>query len=477
MPKRLTLEQIKFEFENKGYTLLTNFYKNSKQSFEFLCPSNHKGSMRIDHLRKGIKCPCCSGTKKLTLDFVKESFNKENYTLLSNEYINSKNKLDYICNKGHKGSTDWNNWSQGTRCMDCFGTKKKTIENITPSFNQVGYKLISEEYINKSSILDLICTNGHEYKVSWDNWNSKNSRCPKCSLTGVSLDELSLVNYIKELGFNVTTNDRTLIAPYELDIVLLSENIAIEYCGLYWHSDSMGKNRTYHLNKLELCKIKGFRLITIFEDEWISKRELVKSRLSNILKCNKGIKLYARQCEIKEISFKDAKQFIDEHHIQGNSIASIRLGLFHVNKLVAIATFSKPSISKGSVGEFNNVWELSRYCMHKNFTIPGAASKLLTYFENNYEWTTIFSYADLRWSFGDLYYKLNFSYERQTKPNYWYFKNNKVRLHRYGLRKDKNDLKNITEWEIRKSQNWNRIWDCGNLKFSKVNNLKEKDHC
>jgi len=44
------------------------------------------------------------------------------------------------------------------------------------------------------------------------------------------------------------------------------------------------------------------------------------------------------------------------------------------------------------------------------------------------------------------------------------------RIHRFALRKNSTDPKDQTEWEIRKSQGWNRIWDCGNLKYVKYFN-------
>ena len=58
--------------------------------------------------------------KKLTYVFVKEEFEKENYILLSKNYKNSQQKLDYICSSGHRCSTSWDNWRCGARCQTCF---------------------------------------------------------------------------------------------------------------------------------------------------------------------------------------------------------------------------------------------------------------------------------------------------------------------------------------------------------------------
>jgi len=89
----------------------------------------------------------------------------------------------------------------------------------------------------------------------------------------------------------------------------------------------------------------------------------------------------------------------------------------------------------------------------------------------NYEWKEIFSYADRRWSNGDLYYKLGFELDSITKPNYWYSNRNLNRIHRFNLRKKPNEPKDIPEYIIRSKEGYYRIWDCGHLKFKIVKGI------
>ena len=92
-----------------------------------------------------------------------------------------------------------------------------------------------------------------------------------------------------------------IISPYELDIYLPNYSLAIEYDGLFWHSDDTGLNSRYHLMKTEMCEKQGVHLIHIFENEWKSKTDIVKSRLKNLL----GIydhSIYARKCSISAIT-------------------------------------------------------------------------------------------------------------------------------------------------------------------------------
>jgi hypothetical protein len=131
-------------------------------------------------------------------------------------------------------------------------------------------------------------------------------------------------------------------------------------------------------------------------------------------------------------------------------------------------TFSHGNISKGSKN-IENIWELNRFCSNYNYHIPGIASKILSYFKKNYEWKEIFSYADRRWSDGNLYYKLGFELDLTTKPNYWYVKGLN-RIHRFTLRKKSEEPKDIPEWVLRSKEGYHRIYDCGHYKFVLINN-------
>jgi len=135
-------------------------------------------------------------------------------------------------------------------------------------------------------------------------------------------------------------------------------------------------------------------------------------------------------------------------------------------------TFSHGNISKGSK-KTEYVWELSRFCIKIGYHIPGISGKLLSYFKKNFKWKEIFSYADRRWSDGDVYYKLGFNLNSITKPNYWYTKDGTKRIHRFNLRKKEEEPSNIPEWVLRLQEGYYRIWDCGNLKFSMINKTEE----
>lgn len=465
-----SLNDIREIFFKEGYTILSKEYNNSNTILDYVCPNGHKHTTTFKNWKKGRRCPYCSNKIKKTYKEIKESFNKEGYTLLSSTYTNCDSKLLYKCPNGHERTTTWSVWRRGFRCPECSGTAKLTLNQVRKSIEEDSYSLLSKEYFGNHTNLRLLCPNGHEYVVSYANWHSKGYRCPKCSEHGVSKAEKDLTDFIKSIYDGVVlTNDRQLLAPKEVDILLPNLKLAIEYCGVYWHSELAGKSRNYHLAKLEECARLGYTLITVFEDEWLFKKDIVKSRMASYISNNMTV-VYARKCEVKEISAKQAKKFCECNHLQGyGSGATIKLGAFFEGVLLAIMTFSKPSLSKGCVNPEEGHWEMHRFCTLINHRVIGVASKLLKYFERNYFCRSVFSFADKRWSIGSLYDSLGFTLLYSTSPNYWYFKgNNPSRINRFSLRKGKlNDDKSLSEWENRKLQGYNRIWDCGNLKYIK----------
>lgn len=238
---------------------------------------------------------------------------------------------------------------------------------------------------------------------------------------------------------------------------------------MYWHSE-LFKDKNYHLNKLKLANSKGIKLINIFEDEWQYKKDIVKSRLLNLIGENTN-KIYGRDCQIKEIKeSRIVSEFLDQNHIQGKVGSKVKLGLYYNDQLVSLMTFGDLRVNMGGVKKENH-YELLRFCNKLNTTVIGGASKLLSYFYKNFKCEELTSYADLRWSEGKIYEILGFNKISESSPNYFYTKGDK-RHNRYSFRKSelikRGEDSSKTEKEIMKTNGYFRIYDCGNIKFKKV---------
>ena len=307
-----------------------------------------------------------------------------------------------------------------------------------------------------------ICNTNFEFTTQYFTKSKfRRDLCPACRAPVThSKAELEILEFVKTLTTNVICGNRSIISPLELDIFCPIENIAIEYCGLYWHGELQGKDKNYHINKKIQCNLKNVKLITIFEDEWIHKKEIVKSRLEHLFKAHNN-KIFARKCVISTIDNAIARKFCKMYHLQGTGSTNISIGLHYNNELISVMVFSKLSISKGRNSEINK-WELNRFCNVPNISIVGGASRLLQYFIKIYNPIEILSYSDNRWSDGNVYGTIGFTFEKESPPTYWYVDKKYInRLHRFSLRKNKTDDQNLTEWENRQLQGWDRIWDCG----------------
>lgn len=279
-----------------------------------------------------------------------------------------------------------------------------------------------------------------------------------------SIEQQEITTFINSLGYMTTSNDRSIISPLELDIVIDDVKICIEYDGLFWHSDSgAGRYKRYHLNKTIAADQAGYRLVHIFSSEWLQKQDIVKSRIRSILNHNE--KLYARKCTVHALGFGEVKDFLNSNHIQGKCTSSINYGLKHGDELVAVMTFGKPRFSQ------EVEYELLRFCSKLNTTIIGGASKLFKQFIREYNPSTIISYSDKRWNTGNIYATLGFSHTHDSEPNFYYFKPDDANPKLYSRiafqthkLADKLEIydPSLSAWQNMKNNGYDRIWDCGN---------------
>lgn len=343
-----------------------------------------------------------------------------------------------------------------------------------------------------NALKDIVIFNSDQVKDIFDNkywWTCKkcshifesnlsDGNIPRCKVcypvnSNSSNMEKDLISFIQSLyNGNILLNDRKIIAPLEIDIFIPELKLAIEFNGLFWHSDLSGKSKNYHKDKTELCEKQGIKLIHIFENEWVLKQDIVKSRLSSLFNKSEQ-KIYARKCTIVEVDAKIARTFFDDNHIQGYVVSKYNIGLYNENELVTCISFGKPRYSK------DYEYELLRLASKLNTNVIGGASKCLTYFEKTYKPLSIISYSDRRWSQGNIYNQLHFSFLRNSIPNYWYFKRGFNLKHRTLFQKHKQSKilesfnASLTEWENMQLNGWNRIFDCGNGVWIKHFNIGE----
>lgn len=245
----------------------------------------------------------------------------------------------------------------------------------------------------------------------------------------------------------------------QVDIFIEELNIAIEYNGLYWHSEANEKiYPKYHLEKLKICEKQGIRLIQIFEHEWLDRKDQVKSFLKSALGKNESV-VFARKCVIKEVDKKEARDFLNQYHIQGAPPFLMSLGLYYNDELLGLTTYGRHHRN-------NTEWVLSRFVCKTDYNIVGGLSRLVKHGLDKYE--EVSTWVDLRWSTGENWVKCGWESINILPPDYFYFDNKtgEVVSKQNRQKKKVNTPKQMTEHEHALSEKLYRIYDCGKIKLT-----------
>ena len=274
---------------------------------------------------------------------------------------------------------------------------------------------------------------------------------------GVSQTHRHVLNILDENNITYKVNDREIIKPKEIDVVIPEFNIGIEINGSYWHRE--GKvDKNYHQDKVMLCHEKGIKLLSYFE--WTDLNQFMNVVLNL---CNKSKPIHARHCTIKELDAKEARSFLDNNHIQGFRASTLYYGLYHNNQLIQLLSLGKAMFS-------NHDWEIHRFCTQSGYRVNGGLSKLWNRFIKDFDPKSCISYSSLQLGITKLYENIGFTETGVTQPSY-YWVNRERMLSRYQAQKHRlKDIleefdPNLSEGDNMVMNGFMRIHDCGNQRF------------
>lgn len=455
-------------------------YKTSYDKVTIICPKHGEFTMRAGlHIYNKYGCPKCGKEARdkaetLTQDeFLARAIEKHGnkYDYSKAEYVNSTGKVCIICPKHGEFWQRATHHIHGHGCPKCGdeyrGERRiKTKEQFIADARKIHgdkYSYDNVNYENCFKAVKITCPKHGDF-LQRPTDHLTGCGCPMCHASE-SEAEVELREFIASIigSENVVTSDRKVLEGLEIDIFVPSKKIAFEYDGLYWHNEINKPDKNYHLNKTEICERKGIQLIHIFEDEWLHKKEICKSRIKNLLGLTDR-KIFARECSVREIESPVTKKFLEENHLQGSVNGKFMYGLYYNDELISVMTFGNLRKNLGQA-KTNGEYELLRFCNKANVLVVGGASKLFSYFVKTVKPNRVISYADRRWSLGNLYEHLGFKLSHTSRPNYFYVIRNE-RKNRYNYRKDLlvskyGCSKEETEHEFCKKQGWYRIYDCG----------------
>ena len=429
-------------------------YKNLASNIKIICPIHGEfEQVAQTHLTSKHGCSkcadkvCANKRKTSDVDFIKQANkahnNKFDYSKV--KYVNNRVKIKITCplhgEFEQKPLVHINSLYGCPKCINIGVKKTKAIDvNIfikrANKIHNNKFDYSQMDYINARKKIKIICPIHGEFEQTPDSHVNKKSGCPKCSLFSTSKPEIELIDFIKTFETNITLSDRTIIKPKHLDIYIEHKKLAFEFNGLYWHSTNR-VTKNYHIDKTNKCAKLGIRLIHIFEDEWLYKQEIIKSKIKHIFGLTEN-KIHGRKCIIKEIDNNTSNEFMNENHIEGESDSDVNIGLYYNDVLVFVLSIKDN--------------EIIRFANKLNYVVIGGFNKSLNYFIKTYKPNEIISYIDIRWSEGKIYENNGFELIEKSKPNLFYV----VSVKRYKTLPRKLKLKNRY-----------KIYDCGTKKYKK----------
>lgn len=389
--------------------------------------------------------------------------NRYDYSLV--EYTGYTNKVKIICKiHGIFLQAPSSHIDKKSGCPECsrLSIKEKntcSLENFIEKSRKVYGDIFTYDntvYVSSTTPVIITCKQHGDFTIWPESHYFNGAGCPKCN-EHTSKGEKELVEFIKNLGTSFTANDRILIGPYELDVLIIDKKIAIEYNGIYYHNSDF-KNQYYHLNKTQACNKVGYDLIHVWEDDWIEKKEIIKSLVKSRLGIVDRV-IYGRKTIIKEVTYTTVKDFLDKNHIQGAAVGSIYLGLFFEDELVAASVFSK----------YKDYLILDRHACLINTKVLGALGKVIKFVSSTFN-KKIVTFCDISMYTGKSYEVVGFKKDKTLLPDYSYVMNGK-RIHKFNFRKKifankyKLDIENKTEEILRNEMGLKKIYDCGKIRY------------
>lgn len=277
----------------------------------------------------------------------------------------------------------------------------------------------------------------------------------KLKLKGVSKEEKDLLSTLKILlprGTRIVENDRSILGGKEIDILIPSYSLGIEYDGLYFHSEKDGKGPEYHYNKTLQCNSKGIRLVHIFSDEWENRRTQVIYKLKQITGRLDRVEEIA---SVKETTIAKALSFFKSYSINNPYKLTDEICYGAYNKdgiMIACATFRKDGLA----------WYIDNFDVRSGSYVENALKNIVSTFVKEKRAIRVLIKTDDRWDDFREYEPEGFVCVRKLPPEYTLTNtyNHRILQETFdGYYKDR--LVPKSKEELLKINGYHKVWDCG----------------
>lgn len=204
---------LEFVQINSNSVLLSTEYKSTKSKLLFRCKCNNLFETTFEkfRLRNKRQCTSCGhnimkSKQSLNFEDVKSKIEEFNCKLLSNEYRNTKDKLEIKCSCGDIFYKSFEKFKKTHCCKYCSykqisDSQTFTFEYVRDFIKSSKCELMSSNYINCSSKLEIRCACNEVFSTDFNSFKNNNQMsCRKCSNT-FSKGEQLIENYLIDNNF------------------------------------------------------------------------------------------------------------------------------------------------------------------------------------------------------------------------------------------------------------------------------------
>lgn len=276
-------EVKKFIEDTSDCELLSTEYKGINDKLKLKCECSEIFYITFAYFKYSSKKKCSICTNGgYNINYVKK-FVEENSesVLISEEYNNMNHSLKFQCKCGNIFERSFGDFklNKRTMCQEC-SKNKLSIKEIRKKTQEVSNcKLISDEYINSTEKLNFMCECGNMFSCSWDKFIYHNQRrckiCTKQQSKGEYNIEKYLINndisYKTQYMFDDCKNESYLRFDFAIfnkneDLQYLIEFDGVQHYKPYEHFGGEKRFERQKMNdsiKNEYCKKNNIKLIRI----------------------------------------------------------------------------------------------------------------------------------------------------------------------------------------------------------------------
>lgn len=459
------------------YVYMESGYSLSSRKVSIECPSHGIFSQQGTSHLAGAGCPGCWREQVGRAKFARAKENAvaaaigvhgDRYDYSKFVYAGRHEKSLIVCRTHGEFLQEFGSHLLGGGCPEC--GKEAARQGIAVSFEEFverarkvhgeGYTYLPETYVNLTTKCEIGCKkHGSFWQTPKDHVDGHH--CSKCSGAATSRGQEEVAEFIAALGLACRQRVCGVLGDRkELDILVDSVGLAIEFNGLYWHSERTGRGQHYHQSKTDTAAEAGYDLIHLTDLQWRDHQEAVKSLLA--ARCGMELeKLDARKCRIVSPPTAEMRRFLNKSHIQGYRSGNLYLGLEHRGVLVAVASFG---LSKAKDAE------LQRYATLPGTRVRGGLGRLVAHWRRGNPGVDLISFCDTAYFDGHSYNAVGFRQEGVLAPDYGYtdgvsYYSKEAFRRTKQQRSFENYDPSLTEKENAARNGWYRIWGCNKLKF------------